>query len=359
MKRPLPKPQVTVVGVLLVGSAACESGEVAQAAPLYPDCSIAFEETWRLGVLDGPEELQFAQVVSFDVSERGAVYVLDGVEAAVSVFRSTAEWTRDFGRAGPGPGELSTPTRIAVAGPRVFVFEAGRNAITAFDTAGTYLRTEPIPFQPAGPTFLAADSEHVYLTGRDPTGDVDGPLVWILDHELTLLRSFGRFSVSDDSLEATRFAGARIAPGRDGVWLTPLLAYDVRLFSLDGEERLQIKRGEDFPFLETEITRQEGGRTGLSLQRAMMLGVFEHPGGTIWVSVQDNVDDRRVLDVFSAGSTWLASVEAAGRTLPWQVARDGHAYRLTDENGYPQVIRYGMRTTGECAAEIELALSAP
>ncbi|MEX1183997.1 MAG: hypothetical protein WEF86_12265 [Gemmatimonadota bacterium] len=58
------------------------------------------EQDLRIGVMDGPEALQFAGVRMIDEDEEGTVWVLDSRAASVRAFDADGNLLRSFGRSG-------------------------------------------------------------------------------------------------------------------------------------------------------------------------------------------------------------------------------------------------------------------
>ncbi len=62
-----------------------------------------------IGMLDGPEEYIFGQVVSLALGADGAIYVMDRQVPALRVYNPDGSYRTTFGREGEGPGEYKRP----------------------------------------------------------------------------------------------------------------------------------------------------------------------------------------------------------------------------------------------------------
>lgn len=151
------KPQYTL---LLMAAPAWPSALPAQAIVEVtgPDRAIAaaFEEVYRVGVLDGESWEMFGQVgrVAFDAE--GNLYVFDGTSGAtasgelrmmrsgevrVLVFDAAGRFAREFGSSGEGPGEFNEPMGFAVMRDgTVVVSDFGHRAYQLFGPSGKFLR---------------------------------------------------------------------------------------------------------------------------------------------------------------------------------------------------------------------------
>jgi hypothetical protein len=95
------------------------------------------------------------------------LYVADAQDCAIKVFSKAGRFLRSFGRRGRGPGELTFPSGVAVAGDRVFVADKLNARIQAFERDGRPAGGFPVRFLPDRIHALAADS--LLVTGN-PTG---------------------------------------------------------------------------------------------------------------------------------------------------------------------------------------------
>jgi len=107
------------------------------------------------------------------------LFMADGQDCAVKVFSREGRFVRAFGRKGKGPGELSFPSGVAVAGRTVLVADKLNSRIQAFDREGRPAGAFPTPFLPDRVYALADD---VILVTGNPSGKRKGePLLHIFD----------------------------------------------------------------------------------------------------------------------------------------------------------------------------------
>ncbi len=107
------------------------------------------------------------------------LFVADAQDCAVKVFSRQGRFLRAFGRKGKGPGELSFPSGVAVAGRTVIVADKLNSRIQAFDREGRPAGEFPTPFLPDRVYALADD---VILVTGNPGGKRNGePLLHIFD----------------------------------------------------------------------------------------------------------------------------------------------------------------------------------
>ena len=115
------------------------AGVVVVETVVEPDRRLTLVEDLRIGVRDGPEELQFSRIWDVQVvKERGEAFVLDISTRSVRVFDLEGRFIREWGGAGQGPGEFnSSPTRIIVARDTAMVVDS--RLVHLFGVEGSHL----------------------------------------------------------------------------------------------------------------------------------------------------------------------------------------------------------------------------
>jgi|GEM_PF-5996340 len=93
---------------------------------------------WRLspaatiGGADARADQQLYTVTSVADDPEGRMYVVNFGDKRVAVFDSAGVFVRNLGRAGRGPGEFLTPSRVAVAGPEAWVLDVRHGRVSRF-----------------------------------------------------------------------------------------------------------------------------------------------------------------------------------------------------------------------------------
>ena len=107
----------------------------------------AFEEVFRVGVLDGEPWEMFATIPKVAFDARGNLYVFDrgpgvrSAELSIVIFDRSGAFVREFGSVGEGPGEFKQPRTYAVLRDgTIVVGDMGHNAYQLFDPLGEFLR---------------------------------------------------------------------------------------------------------------------------------------------------------------------------------------------------------------------------
>jgi hypothetical protein len=111
--------------------------------------------------------------------DENSLFVADAQDCAVKVFSREGRFLRAFGRKGKGPGELSFPSGVAVAGRTILVADKLNSRIQTFDREGRPVGAFPTPFLPDRVYVL---TEEVILVSGNPGGKRKGePLLHIFD----------------------------------------------------------------------------------------------------------------------------------------------------------------------------------
>jgi hypothetical protein len=109
-----------------------------------------FQRVVQIGVESGPEEYTFGAVSDVQLGPAGEIYVLDLLNAQVSVFDRAGQFIRSYGQKGSGPGEFQFPTRLFLSDSGVHVLDPTLAREVLFDRDGSHVRTTSAPPSVAG-----------------------------------------------------------------------------------------------------------------------------------------------------------------------------------------------------------------
>ena len=141
---------------VLVGPSTLLAQEIVEVTGRDRPMDPAFEEVYRVGVLDGEPWEMFASVgqVAFDAEAN--LYIFDGTTGPVVgggmrlmrsgavrvlVFDAAGRFVTEFGSSGQGPGEFNQPMGFAVLRDgTVVVSDVGHRAYQLFNASGEFLR---------------------------------------------------------------------------------------------------------------------------------------------------------------------------------------------------------------------------
>jgi hypothetical protein len=97
-----------------------------------------------VGVLNGPEEYQFVDVVSGGRQTDGDLAIVDAAVRAVRMYSSDGKFLRSLGGPGSGPGEFEAPGQLWIWGDSVAVWDQRLLRITWFDSEGELARVQSV-----------------------------------------------------------------------------------------------------------------------------------------------------------------------------------------------------------------------
>jgi len=131
------------------------------------------------------DEAVLGRPIAF-VIDKDRLYIADAVDCAVKVFSTDGRFVRSFGRKGKGPGELTFPSGVCVAGNAIAVADKLNFRIEVFDREGRASGGFKLAFAPDRIFALGAD--RLLVTGN-PTGrqkgerllhifDMTGRVIW-------------------------------------------------------------------------------------------------------------------------------------------------------------------------------------
>jgi hypothetical protein len=101
----------------------------------------------------------------------GRLYIADALDCAIKVFSRDGRYLTSFGRKGAGPGELSFPSGVCIAGEAIAVADKLNLRIQQFDSEGRVRGGFKLPFPPD--RLLALRSDRLLVTSN-PTGRKPG-----------------------------------------------------------------------------------------------------------------------------------------------------------------------------------------
>ena len=140
------RPVIHLTAALLAAAPAAAQ-EVVELTGRDRQLEPAFEEVFRVGVLDGESWEMFATVPKVAFDALGNLYVFDrapGVNNAdlrIVIFDRSGAFVREFGSEGEGPGEFNEPRSFAVLRDgTVVVGDMGHRAYQLFDPSGGFVR---------------------------------------------------------------------------------------------------------------------------------------------------------------------------------------------------------------------------
>ncbi len=300
---------------------------------------------------------EFGRVTSVALGPHEEVFVADGLNREVRVFRLDGTHLRTFGREGEGPGEFRSLNSLAWAGDRLLSFDPDLGRIGEWSPAGGWLgqrntqtgvtgTPEVLRLYPVGPDeVFRRDLEQRYmgLNSRGETGDTlaslrgpsSGPPAYIeCRHE----RGLAFFDVPF----APRFLQH---PGPGGVLYSALTdAYRIFVTRSDGAEVLRVIErplpgesisNEEWRVANAEYNEWRDARRGASCDpreptrpdaKSFIENLFVAPDGKLWVEVVRTAGNR--WEVFDTEGKLLGSVPAPPRG-PYVVPAFGAYHLLT------------------------------
>ncbi|MCJ7578935.1 MAG: NHL repeat-containing protein [Candidatus Aminicenantes bacterium] len=105
---------------------------------------------------------------SFDIDEKGSIYIADTKNSRIQKFDEKGKYTITIGQKGDGPGEFIYPYYIRISGDKIFVFDAGNVRISKFSLEGKFIDSDT-----AGRMFSTAVFDYegnIYTKVSSPVG---------------------------------------------------------------------------------------------------------------------------------------------------------------------------------------------
>jgi len=113
--------------------------------PIYGEDVLTLEEDLVIG--GGVEEVEpvLLSARTFKVDDEENIYVLDSKAHKIKIFDKTGQLIKEFGKKGPGPGELDRPSNIELyADNQLIVFNMGGRKMSLFSRGGEFIKDLPM-----------------------------------------------------------------------------------------------------------------------------------------------------------------------------------------------------------------------
>lgn len=146
-----------VAPALLLALAACAGGDIGESGTASaldtPDRTLDLrpETVYRVGGFEAPDWATFGSVAAARFDREGNLYILDSQANQVTVVAPDGSFLRTVGKAGEGPGELSSPFAFSVlpAG-EVAIFDLSHRGFVIYGADGEFVRTVTVDIQDEG-----------------------------------------------------------------------------------------------------------------------------------------------------------------------------------------------------------------
>jgi len=310
---------------------------------------------WKVREIAGPanaaDEALLGRPLALALDGR-RLLVADAQDCAVKAFALDGAFLGSFGRKGAGPGELSFPSGVTVAGGKVFVADKLNSRIQVFDRDGRPEGGFPVPFLPDKVLALADDA---LLVTRNPTGRGNGEtLLHVFDAagRLRWRGLEGRFS-GDPSYDAFRNM-ILVCPGPGGDFYVVHRADERTILRYAATGALRARIAVDGRHASSPLDLPfKGGKRRL----AGFCWAATSNGDFLYLAAPEPVDGRDL-----GPGRELSVVDGEGRlravvTLPRPVHRfvvDGDRVLAVDDEGELRVFEV-VREGGVCAGLDEAA----
>ena len=330
------------VSILIAPQALAGQEVVESAAPRDPDLRLADEPLLRVGIVDGPLEYIFGNVMGAVRLEDGGIVVADEQSGNIRRFDSNGRHLWTSGRSGEGPGEYKGLRLLRnCPGAPLTVFDWSLDRITELDLDGHVLATRSLlaaGVRPYNDPLCAPDGRLVYTPWPDDMGESCGPRWWGRDMVFAAAGAGVWYGTADDyELEQLNWTGRVVRVAR---WAGPdLTVTDERVDSYreswlarydDAEARRNFER-EVWPDIREQLPERFPAYEAL----------IALPDGAFWVKAHAWRAPGEELHLLDANGVWLRRLMIPGGVV-LDAGRDWVLLSQRDQLGVPTVALYGL-----------------
>lgn len=174
------------------------------------------------------------------VSPNGHVFIVDRGHSTVLAYGANGAFVRKIGSKGLGPGELTVPTWIWLAGDRLYVEDAQSRTVSVFSLDGTYQKRFILP---AGNEFVKWKQGWLYGNwDTPPTAAHPTSSLFLADERL---EKPGKIHSWPHPTEATSRDLQNDGNGKIVVPFNPALDKPLLVVSKDGQQAFFVPQGSD------------------------------------------------------------------------------------------------------------------
>jgi hypothetical protein len=312
---------------------------------------------YKKRILTIDKELSFGEereVSSFDVDNRGNVYLVDRTTAEIKVFNPKGEKSGAFGRKGQGPGEFQMPLYIHVLVDKIEIFDYLAKKVVYLSPDGTYLdqKVAQNPFRPIG---VDSQGRFIGITILAPM-PIGGRELKRYDSNLKptleIFRQEPDYNRKDMTIGDPQLCCA-LSKNDEIYWSYPDL-YEIKILDENGKTRKIIKNKYDrISISEKDKTYYQNEYRGFpgKLKFATSWPAFGNlaidADGRIFVRTYKKKECQENVfyyDLFDAEGRYLSQEEIPANINSQSVWKNERLYTIeSDAEGYQSVVRYSIK----------------
>lgn len=352
-------------------------------ASTAPAATWKLVEEWRLGEGDD-KATTFAEIRGLAITKAGHVFVLDFTSRELRQFDARGHFLRVVARKGSGPGELQSPTGVAIGdNDEVVVSDPGQDRFSMYSANGKFLRQLRTEFRSFGDFWSGAidpAGRVLDLPVRVPIGGVDPrtqyPRTEDRVRRITINGAADTLSLPKcGALGATAVYRMRdgyitslqipfssdpqvVVTRRGTVWCSPRGEYrllvgalgssarEVVHFTVKGPAVSAAQRREAANAIATDVrefggTLLNGDPDAIPSVAPAIARLFGDDVGGVWVQRSVPIGAPTALDVFDATGRWIGMIRSSAQIGQVTViAGNALVTAILGPDDVPLVVRY-------------------
>ena len=225
------------------------------------------------------------------VSNDGKIYVLDGANNRIVIFRGNGEQLFSFGKDGKLPGEFHNPVGMEIDNKEnIYVADTGNQRIQIFDSAGKYIRLIDLAPMKARPVEVKLSPlyEKIYVS------DAHNHQILCFKKDGSFESSWGKYGEMPGEF---MYPGMADIDSKGNIHIVDILNGRVQIFTPAGKNTGQLGKFGVTPgkfFRPKGIVIDQFSRIYVSDSYTGVIQLFEGSGKLIGILSEDNVSPLRL-----------------------------------------------------------------
>jgi len=318
---------------------------------------ITFKTILSIGIDNGDENYILSDPKDLVVDNQGNIYICDFRDHSVKVYNKEGIFLRRIGKKGAGPGELYTPSSIALKSSKeIYIYDEMQNRINVFSLEGHFLKSFQTEYKIINITSNACGDIIFSTIGSiyfsSSKSNASGKNYYVINSNGKFISSFGSPIMLGDEHKSSQMSLSFINFSNSKIISTFQFPYRIEMYNTDYKLLKVITREADF-FTPPElmngiqyyVSRGLLGKPFFLKDGTLLVGTYDQGTNYMDHYVNNDIsawdDDREYYDLFDEEGRFLESFLIEFEKLGSLLYVDSQGYIYTNKTEpYPMILKY-------------------